>query len=67
MFEYELHRMNHARLVREAAAQRLSHEAAETAGSARGPRRLGRRGGSRAAAAEGRVEDGARGRFVRAA
>ncbi|MFC9792530.1 hypothetical protein ACFVJI_07780 [Streptomyces sp. NPDC127584] len=64
MFEYELHRMNHAQLVREAAAQRLTHEAAETAGSARGPRRLGRRG---RAAAEGRVEDGARGRFVRAA
>ncbi|MGW2305098.1 hypothetical protein [Streptomyces sp. NPDC001809] len=67
MFEYELHRMNHAQLVREAAAQRLTHEAAETAGSVRGLRRLGRRGGGRAATAEGRVGDGAHGRFVRAA
>ncbi|GHG04397.1 hypothetical protein OHB11_12015 [Streptomyces zaomyceticus] len=65
MFEYELHRMNHAQLVREAAAERLSHEAAESAGSARGLRRLGRR--SAGQDAEGRVSDGSRGRFVRAA
>ncbi|WP_329283356.1 hypothetical protein [Streptomyces sp. NBC_00691] len=65
MFEYELHRMNHAQLVREAAAQRLSHEAAETAGSARGLRRPGRRSGDQDA--EGRVSGGGRGRFVRAA
>ncbi|MFD3994889.1 hypothetical protein [Streptomyces sp. NPDC058583] len=65
MFEYELHRMNHAQLVREAAAHRLSHEAAETVGSARGLRRLGRRSGNKDA--EGRVSDGGRGRFVRAA
>ncbi|MFH9724336.1 hypothetical protein ACH4M4_15405 [Streptomyces sp. NPDC017254] len=65
MFEYELHRMNHAQLVREAAAARLSHEAAESAGSVRGLRRLGRRSGSQDA--EGRVSGGGRGRFVRAA
>ncbi|WP_395363835.1 hypothetical protein ACHGLA_26125 [Streptomyces sp. YH02] len=65
MFAYELHLINHAQLVREAAAQRLSREAAETAGSARGLRRLGRRSGDKDA--ERRVSDGGRGRFVRAA
>ncbi|MFJ7989356.1 hypothetical protein [Streptomyces sp. NPDC096351] len=65
MFAYELHRMNHAQLVREAAVQRLTHEAAEAAGSARGLRPLGRRSGGQDA--EGRVGDGGRGRFVRAA
>ncbi|MFF1508792.1 hypothetical protein [Streptomyces sp. NPDC058326] len=65
MFEYELHRMNHAQLVREAAAQRLSHAAAESVASPRGLRRLGRRSGGQDA--EGRVSDGGRGRFVRAA
>lgn len=65
MFEYELHRMNHAQLVREAAAERLAHQAAETAGATRGLRRLGRRGGGQDP--EGRGNDGGRGRFVRAA
>ncbi|WP_435973884.1 hypothetical protein [Streptomyces sp. Qhu_M48] len=65
MFAYELHRMNHAQLVREAAAQRLSREAARAAGSARGLRRLGRRSGGQDA--EGRVSGDGRGRFVRAA
>ncbi|MFJ8662661.1 hypothetical protein [Streptomyces sp. NPDC093795] len=65
MFEYELHRMNHAQLVREAAAQRLSHEAAESAGSARGLRRFGRRSGGQDP--EGRVSGEGRSRFVRAA
>ncbi|MFE9739374.1 hypothetical protein [Streptomyces sp. NPDC006477] len=65
MFEYELHRMTHAQLVREAAAQRLSHAAAESAGTARGLRRLGRRSGSQDP--EGRVSGDGRGRFVRAA
>ncbi|WP_418959290.1 hypothetical protein [Streptomyces tritici] len=31
MFAYELHRIQHADLVREAAAQRLAHEAARAA------------------------------------
>ncbi|MEU8526296.1 MULTISPECIES: hypothetical protein [Streptomyces] len=38
MFEYELHRMNHAELVRQAAAHRLSREAVKA-------RRAGRRSG----------------------
>ncbi|MET9677194.1 hypothetical protein ABZY68_29500 [Streptomyces sp. NPDC006482] len=65
MFEYELHRMDHARLVREAAAQRLSHEAAESTGSARGLRRFGRRSGGDDT--EGRVSGTERDHFVRAA
>lgn len=65
MFEYELHRMNHAQLVREAAAQRLSQAAAESAYTARGLRRLGRRSGSQDP--EGRVSGDDRGRFARAA
>ncbi|MEV8589752.1 hypothetical protein [Streptomyces sp. NPDC051180] len=65
MFAYELHRMHHAELIREAAARRLSHEAAETAGATRGLRLFGRRHGGHDA--EGRVGDGDRGRFARAA
>ncbi|MFE0650540.1 hypothetical protein ACFVZH_18330 [Streptomyces sp. NPDC059534] len=65
MFAYELHRMNHAQLVREAAAQRLSHEAAETTGATRGLRLFGRRHGSHGT--EGQVSGGDRGHFVRAA
>nr|WP_030553726.1 hypothetical protein [Streptomyces exfoliatus] len=64
MFAYELHRMHHAELVREAAAQRLSRRAAAVS-TARGLRRLGRRSGGQDA--EGRVGDGGRSRFVRAA
>ncbi|MEW1900940.1 MULTISPECIES: hypothetical protein [unclassified Streptomyces] len=64
MFEYEIDRMNHAQLVREAAARRLSREAAASA--AREPHRSGRRSGGRDA--EGRVDDGGgSGGFVRAA
>ncbi|MEW1696718.1 hypothetical protein ACIQCR_08435 [Streptomyces sp. NPDC093249] len=59
MFEYEIHLMDHARLVREAESERLAHEAART--DARSPRRLGRRNSG------GRVSTGGRGRFVRAA
>ncbi|MFG3036186.1 hypothetical protein ACGFYZ_04705 [Streptomyces sp. NPDC048330] len=62
MFAYELHRMHHAELIREAAARRLSHEAA---GATRGLRLFGRRHGGHDA--EGRVSDGDRGRFARAA
>ncbi|MEU7074865.1 hypothetical protein AB0B30_24310 [Streptomyces narbonensis] len=62
MFAYELHRINHAQLVREAAAQRLGLEAAV---AGRGPRLFGRRHGGHGA--EGRVTGGDRGRFVRAA
>ncbi|KOX21518.1 MULTISPECIES: hypothetical protein [unclassified Streptomyces] len=63
MFEYEIDRMNHAQLVREAAARRLSREAAASAG--REPR-PGRRSGGRDA--EGPVDDdGGPGGFVRAA
>ncbi|MFE1904742.1 hypothetical protein ACFW96_13905 [Streptomyces gardneri] len=65
MFEYELHHMNHAQLVREAAAQRLTHEVAEAAGATRGLRLFGRRHGGHGP--EGRVADGDRGHFVRAA
>ncbi|MEU3686846.1 hypothetical protein [Streptomyces narbonensis] len=65
MFAYELHRMNHAQLVREAAAQRLGHEAAEAAGATRGLRLFGRRHGGHGT--EGRVTGDDRGRFVRAA
>ncbi|MGA5192397.1 hypothetical protein [Streptomyces exfoliatus] len=65
MFAYELHRLNHAELVREAAAQRLSRQAAASFSTARGLRRLGRRSGGQDA--EGRVSDGGRSRFVRAA
>ncbi|CAM5595616.1 hypothetical protein [Streptomyces narbonensis] len=61
MFAYELHRINHAQLVREAAAQRLGHEAAV----AKGLRLFGRRHGGHGT--EGRVTGGDRGRFVRAA
>ncbi|WP_309050649.1 hypothetical protein [Streptomyces sp.] len=62
MYAYEMHRVHHAELVREAAARRLAHEA----GAARRGRRLfGRRsGGPRPA---GRVSDGDRDRFARAA
>ncbi|MFI6418548.1 hypothetical protein ACIBG6_14245 [Streptomyces sp. NPDC050842] len=65
MFEYELHRMNHAQLVREAAARRLTHEAAESTGSARGLRRFGRRTGGHDT--EGPVSGAGRDHFVRAA
>ncbi|WP_030693786.1 hypothetical protein [Streptomyces globisporus] len=65
MFEYELQRMQHAELIREAAAQRLGHEAAAAAGAGRGLRLFGHRIGGRAT--EGQVSDGGRGRFVRAA
>ncbi|MGW8362190.1 hypothetical protein ACWGK1_16670 [Streptomyces wedmorensis] len=65
MFEYELQRMNHAELVREAAAQRLTHEAAEAGGATRGLRLFGRRHGNHGTA--GQVDGGDRGRFVRAA
>ncbi|MFB7029701.1 MULTISPECIES: hypothetical protein [unclassified Streptomyces] len=63
MFEYEIDRMNHAQLVREAAARRLSREAAESAG--REARRSGRRNGGRDA--ESPVDDGGPDRFARAA
>ncbi|MFE3070014.1 hypothetical protein [Streptomyces sp. NPDC059247] len=63
MFEYEIHLMDHARLVREADAERLAHEAART--DARRPRPFGRRSGGRNSG--GRVDAGGRGRFVRAA
>ncbi|MFC9704765.1 hypothetical protein ACFTWD_29185 [Streptomyces sp. NPDC056943] len=65
MFEYELHRMNHAQLVREAAAQRLTREAAEATGATRGLRRFGRRNGGHDT--EGPVSGAGRGDFVRAA
>ncbi|MEU5220798.1 hypothetical protein AB0G79_31995 [Streptomyces sp. NPDC020807] len=65
MFEYELHTMNHAQLVREAAAQRLSHEAAETTGAGRGRGLFGRRHGGHGT--EGRVSGTDRDRFARAA
>ncbi|MEU0401565.1 hypothetical protein ABZ318_15245 [Streptomyces sp. NPDC006197] len=65
MFEYEIQRMNHAELVREAAAQRLVREAADAAGAGRGLRLFGHRFGGHAA--EERTADGGRGRFVRAA
>ncbi|MFI8292352.1 hypothetical protein ACIGBL_24740 [Streptomyces sp. NPDC085614] len=61
MFEYEIQRMNHAERLREAAARRLSHEAAR---AAKGARRSGRRSGGHED--EGRV-GAERGRFVRAA
>ena len=57
MFEYELHNMHHAELVRQAAAHRLSREAVK---AARAARRSGKNG------AEGRVSSERR-RFVRAA
>ncbi|MER8047252.1 hypothetical protein [Streptomyces sp. NPDC094032] len=57
MFEYELHRIHHAELIREAAAERLAHEAARAA--------KGRRWG-RKHAAEGRV-NADQDRFARAA
>lgn len=65
VFEYELQRMNHAELIRQAAAERLSHEAAEAAGATRGLRLFGRRHGNHGT--EGQVDGGERGRFVRAA
>ncbi|MFG2329164.1 hypothetical protein ACGFMM_06010 [Streptomyces sp. NPDC048604] len=55
MFAYELHRIQHADLVREAAAQRLAHEAART-----------RRNRNESQETEGRVSAG-RHRFARAA
>lgn len=61
MFAYEIHRMHHAELLREAAARRQSHEAVR---AARGARRFGRRSGRHED--EGRV-GAERGRFVRAA
>ncbi|MFF8277382.1 hypothetical protein ACF05T_14915 [Streptomyces lateritius] len=64
MFAYELHRMHHAELVREAAAQRLSRDAARAARASKGTRRFGRR--SAGHDSEGRVGP-ERGRFVRAA
>ncbi|MFC8508911.1 hypothetical protein ACFU3J_13040 [Streptomyces sp. NPDC057411] len=57
MFEYELHRIHHAELLREAAAERLAHEAAD---AAKGRRRAGKQ------EPEGRV-GGDRNRFARAA
>ncbi|MEU6930392.1 hypothetical protein [Streptomyces sp. NPDC046385] len=39
MFAYELHRIHHAELVREAAAERLAHEAARTANGRRRARK----------------------------
>ncbi|MFZ4297442.1 hypothetical protein ACOZE3_05870 [Streptomyces cinereoruber] len=67
MFEYEIDRMNHAQLVREAAARRLSREAAASAD--REARRSGSRNGSRDGRrdTEGPVDDGGPGRFARAA
>lgn len=57
MFEYELHRIHHAELIREAAAERLAHEAARTAKGRRWARRQD---------PEGRVTAG-QDRFARAA
>ncbi|MEF9885564.1 hypothetical protein [Streptomyces sp. P9-A4] len=65
MFEYEIQRMNHAELIRRAAAERLGHEAAAAVGASRGLRRFGRRNGGHDT--EGRVSESGRGRFVRAA
>ncbi|MFF8608235.1 hypothetical protein ACF06X_20100 [Streptomyces sp. NPDC015346] len=64
MFAYELQRMRHADLVREADAQRLSRQAARATRAAQGARRFGRRSGGQDP--EGRVGP-ERGRFVRAA
>ncbi|MEU6984890.1 hypothetical protein ABZ946_15920 [Streptomyces sp. NPDC046324] len=59
MFAYELHRMNHSELVREAAAQRLVRQAVQARRAAKAER-------SGDHEAEGRVS--ARpGRFVKAA
>ncbi|MFF5422895.1 MULTISPECIES: hypothetical protein [unclassified Streptomyces] len=64
MYAYEMHRVHHAELVREAAARRLAHEA----GAARRGRRLfGRRSGGPGPGPGGRVSDGDRDRFARAA
>ncbi|WP_137993196.1 hypothetical protein [Streptomyces vilmorinianum] len=60
MFEYELHRMHHAELIREAGAQRLSRQAAKALRAAKARRR------SPGQDSEGRV-GAERGRFVRAA
>ncbi|MET9374261.1 hypothetical protein ACFYV5_07325 [Streptomyces sp. NPDC003035] len=60
MFAYELHRMHHAELVREAAAQRLTRQAVRARRAAKAAARSGGHD------AEGRVGS-ARGRFVRAA
>ncbi|WP_260606625.1 hypothetical protein [Streptomyces sp. WAC08241] len=67
MFEYEIDRMNHSQLVREAAARRLSREAAASA--ARESRGSGRRSGDQGADpdAEGPADGDGPGRFVRAA
>ncbi|WP_411072093.1 hypothetical protein [Streptomyces sp. cmx-4-25] len=67
MFEYEIDRMNHAQLVREAAARRLSHEAA--ASTDREPRRSGRRSGGQDTHrdTEGPADGDGPGRFARAA
>ncbi|MEV4424435.1 hypothetical protein ACN9M0_26090 [Streptomyces sp. R-07] len=65
MFEYELQRMNHAELIREAAAQRLGHEAAAAAGAGRGLHLFGRWIGGHHT--EEQAADGGRGHFVRAA
>ncbi|MBT2438742.1 hypothetical protein J7E93_01085 [Streptomyces sp. ISL-36] len=64
MFAYELHRLHHSELLREAAAQRLSREAAEAGRAPKGSRRFGRR--SAGHDSEGRV-GAERGRFARAA
>ncbi|MFF7179077.1 hypothetical protein [Streptomyces sp. NPDC008121] len=60
MFVYELHRMHHAELLQEAAAQRLSRRAARVRQAAKAARRSGRHDD------EGRVDAG-HDRFVRAA
>ncbi|MEU6878169.1 hypothetical protein [Streptomyces sp. NPDC046712] len=59
MFAYELHRLHHAELVREAAAQRLSRQAVKARRAAKAAR-------SGDHDSEGRV-GAERGRFVRAA
>ncbi|MER7908898.1 hypothetical protein [Streptomyces sp. NPDC096068] len=59
MFEYEIDRMNHAQLVREADARRLSHEAAASA--SRKPR------SARRTTEEPTDDDGGPTRFTRAA
>ncbi|MFE0735253.1 hypothetical protein [Streptomyces sp. NPDC058855] len=63
MYAYEMHLAHHTELLREAAAQRLAHEAATAA--RRGRRLFGRRSGGHGPG--GRVSDGDRARFARAA
>ncbi|MFF9911484.1 hypothetical protein [Streptomyces sp. NPDC013457] len=59
MFAYELHRMHHSELIREAAAHRLSRQAVKARRAAKAER-------SGTHEAEGRVSTEP-GRFVRAA